>query len=178
MVNYWKSKEEYSKSFEDNKTDLQPKVVEIYEASSVEIKSLVKEPKESGLKKHSAAVQKFLDELTKIEFPGSKAVSEAATKVGPGNLPGPIFFVFEKVSTFVVTEEKKEEEAAPPPAAEKSGEETSTSAEVKEKEIAPESVPEEKQAPPPEVEKVEPPPPVADAEPPKVEEVPPPAKAS
>ncbi|XP_073144269.1 plasma membrane-associated cation-binding protein 1 [Henckelia pumila] len=177
------SKEEYSKTFEDNKAELQPKVVEIYEACSAEIKTLVKEPKESGLKKHSAAVQKFLDELTKIEFPGSKPVSEAATKVGPGNLPGPIFFVFEKVSTFVVTEEekKKEEEAPPPPAAEKTGEETSTSAaEVKEKEIVAEPVvvPEEKAPPPPpaEVEKVEPPPPAAEAEPPKVEEVAP-AKA-
>ncbi|XP_075502873.1 plasma membrane-associated cation-binding protein 1-like [Primulina tabacum] len=170
------SKEEYSKTFEDNKTELQPKVVEIYEACSVEIKTLVKEPKESGLKKHSAAVQKFLDELTKIEFPGSKPVSEAATKVGPGNLPGPIFFVFEKVSTFVVTEEKKEVEAA----AEKPQEEASTSAEVKEKEIVTESaVPEEKAPPPPpppEVEKVEPTPHVAEAEPPMVEEVAP-AKA-
>ncbi|XP_075513623.1 plasma membrane-associated cation-binding protein 1-like [Primulina tabacum] len=164
------SKEEYSKAFEDNKTELQPKVVEIYEACSAEIKTLVKQPKESGLKKHSAAVQKFLDELAKIEFPGSKPVSEAATKVGPGNLPGPIFFVFEKVSTFVVTEEKREVVVEAPPAAEKTEEETSTRAEVKEKEIVPE---EKAPPPPPEVEKVEPPPPVAEADRPKVEEVPP-----
>jgi len=118
------SKEEYSKEFEEKKTDLEPKVVEIYEASSVEIKTLVKEPKDAGLKKHSTDVQKFLDELVKIEFPGSKAVSEVATKFGPSLVPGPIIFVFEKVSTFIVTEE-------PPPAAAPAEEETSG----KEKEI-------------------------------------------
>ncbi|KAH7544848.1 hypothetical protein FEM48_Zijuj01G0029600 [Ziziphus jujuba var. spinosa] len=103
------SKEEINKQFEDKKTDLQPKVVEIYEASSVEIKTLVKEPKEAGLKKHSAAVHKFLEELVKIEFPGSKPVTEASSKYGPALVPGPVFFVFEKVSTFIVTEEKVEE---------------------------------------------------------------------
>nr|GMD03266.1 plasma membrane-associated cation-binding protein 1 [Ipomoea batatas] len=61
------SKEQYGKEFEDNKTELQPKVVEVYEACSAEIKGLVKEPKDSGLKKHSADVQKLLDELVKIE---------------------------------------------------------------------------------------------------------------
>ncbi|KAI8001675.1 Plasma membrane-associated cation-binding protein 1 [Camellia lanceoleosa] len=60
------SKEEYTKEFEEKKTELQPKVVEIYEASSAEIKALVKEPKDAGLKTHSAGVQKFLDELVKI----------------------------------------------------------------------------------------------------------------
>lgn len=106
------SKEEYTKEFEVKKTELQPKVIEIYEASSTEIKALVKEPKDAGLKKHSAGVQKLLDELVKIEFPGSKAICEASSKFGPTLLPGPIFFVFEKVSTFIVTEEKAKE---PPP---------------------------------------------------------------
>ncbi|KAK6148697.1 hypothetical protein DH2020_019609 [Rehmannia glutinosa] len=157
MVNYWKSKvlpkikkvfenpkkasaaeackafdeakEQYSKELEDKKTELQPKVIEIYEASSTEIKSLVKEPKDTALKKHSAAVQKFLEELAKIEFPGSKAVCEAASKIGPGYLPGPVLFVLEKVSTFIVTEDKKEEVAPPAEG------ETSTVVEVKEKEI-------------------------------------------
>lgn len=148
------------------------------------------------MKKHSAAVQKFLDELAKIgtftsylptststliniisyiyiadhvglmlvligpEFPGSKAVSEAATKVGPAYVSGPVLFVFEKVSTFVVTTE--EEEAAPPaPEAEP---ETSC-AEVKEKEIAVEAA-----APTPAEEKAE--------EPPKAEDAPPAAAAA
>ena len=42
------------------------------------------------------------------EFPGSKPVSEASSKYGPALIPGPVFFVFEKVSTFIVTEEKVE----------------------------------------------------------------------
>ncbi|XP_051135926.1 plasma membrane-associated cation-binding protein 1-like [Andrographis paniculata] len=165
MVNYWKSKvlpkikkvfenpkkvaaaeacksfdeakEEYSKEFQDKKTELEPKVIEIYEASSAEVKTLVKEPKDSGLKKHSAAVEKFLDELSKIGFPGSKQVCEAATKVGAGYLPGPVFFVFEKVSTFIVTEEKKEEAVDVEKKEGDAEEVTSSSAppEVKDKEI-------------------------------------------
>ncbi|KAK7856171.1 plasma membrane-associated cation-binding protein 1 [Quercus suber] len=90
------SKEQITKEFEEKKTELQPKVLEIYETTSVEIKALVKEPKEPGLKKHSVA------------FPGSKPVSEASSKYGPALIPGPVFFVFEKVSTFIVTEEKVE----------------------------------------------------------------------
>ena len=151
------SKEEYSKEFEEKKTELEPKVTEIYQACSTEIKALIKDPKEPTLKKHSAAVQKFLDELAKIEFPGSKPVSEAATKVGAGYLSGPVFFVFEKVSTFVVTEEEeKKEEAAP--AEEKSEEpkekteaETSGPAEVKE-EVAAEAPPAEEKCEEPKVE--------------------------
>lgn len=106
------AKEGYNKEFEEKKTELQPKVVEIYEAAAVEIKNIVKEPKGAGLKKNSDGVQKFLDELVKIEFPGSKAVSEASSNFGPSYVSGPISFVFEKVSTFIVTEDKKEEEPA------------------------------------------------------------------
>ncbi|KAH0720160.1 hypothetical protein KY289_007145 [Solanum tuberosum] len=125
------AKEEYSKEFEEKKTELQPKVIEIYEAAAVEIKSLVKERKGAGLKKNSDGVQKFLDELVKIEFPGSKAVSEASSNFGPSYVSGPILFVLEKVSTFiVVTEDKKGEE---PAAAADDVHATATS--VKEKEI-------------------------------------------
>ncbi|KAK9756191.1 hypothetical protein RND81_01G079900 [Saponaria officinalis] len=112
------SKDEVSKEFEAKKTELQPKVIEIFEASSVEIKTLVKDPKLGGLKKHSTKVQKFLDDLSNIEFPGSKAVCEVSSKFGPALVPGPIIFVFEKVSTFIVTEEKtKEVEVEVPPPA-------------------------------------------------------------
>ncbi|KAG2685036.1 hypothetical protein I3843_10G103400 [Carya illinoinensis] len=108
------SKEQINKEFEGRRTELQPKVLEIYEASSAEIKTFIKEPKEAGLKKNSVVVHKFLEELVKIEFPGSKPVSEAFSKFGPALVPGPVLFVFEKVSTFIVTEEKVDE---PPPAA-------------------------------------------------------------
>lgn len=99
------SKEEINKQIEEKKDELQPKVLEIYEASSTEIKSFVKEPKEAGLKKNSAAVHQFLEELVKIEFPGSKQATEASSKYGPALVSGPVLFVFEKFSTFIVTEE-------------------------------------------------------------------------
>lgn len=113
------SKEEINKQFEEKKAELQPKVIEIYEASSAEIKALVKERKEDGLKKHSTAVHKFLEELVKTEFPGSKAASEASSKFGAALVPGPVFFIFEKVSTFIVAGEKAAE-----PATAAAGEET------------------------------------------------------
>ncbi|KAI3747239.1 hypothetical protein L6452_09692 [Arctium lappa] len=101
------AKEEYTKEFEEKKTELQPKVTEIYEASATEIKTLVKEPKAASLKKNSTAVTTFLEELSKIEFPGSKPAHEACSKFGPTLVQGPIFFVFEKVSTFIVVVEEK-----------------------------------------------------------------------
>ncbi|KAJ4702776.1 plasma membrane-associated cation-binding protein 1-like [Melia azedarach] len=113
------SKEEINKEFEEKKTELQPKVLEIY--------GLVKEPKEEGLKKNSTAVNIFLEELVKIEFPGSKAASEASSKYGAGFVSGPVSFIFEKVSTFIITEEKpaeaetKPEEAEAKPAEEEGG---------------------------------------------------------
>ncbi|KAL3520464.1 hypothetical protein ACH5RR_018613 [Cinchona calisaya] len=127
------SKEQYNTEFEGKKTELEAKALEIYEASSPQVKALIKEPKDAGLKKHSAAVRKFLDELVKIEFPGAKAVSEGATKVGPSYVSGPINFLFEKVSAYIPEEVKKEEESAPTASA--AGEESSAKEEVKEKEI-------------------------------------------
>ncbi|KAL8151526.1 hypothetical protein V2J09_021334 [Rumex salicifolius] len=113
------SKEVISKEFEEKQEELKPKVIEIYEASSKEVKILIKEPKEQGLKKHSTKVQKFLDELAKIDFPGSKTVSESSSKYGLGLVSGPVTFVFEKVSTFIVVEEvvttREAEEVTPPP---------------------------------------------------------------
>ncbi|CAH9106508.1 unnamed protein product [Cuscuta europaea] len=104
------SKDQFGKEFEDKKSELQPKVVEIYEASSAQTKKLIKEQKGVGLKKNSAAVQKFLDELVKIDFPGSKLVSEASSKLGPAYVAGPVTFLVEKFS-LLIPEEKKEEEA-------------------------------------------------------------------
>jgi len=161
------SKESYTTEFEEKKTELEPKVLVIYEAASVEIKTLIKEKKESALKKQSASVEKFLEELSKIEFPGSKPIHEACSKVGPGLLPGPIFFVFEKVSTFIPVEVEKTEEAPPAPEAESKPTEGETStvkeeivAEEKKEEVVVEATT-EKVEPPPKVEEPTP------AEPPK-----------
>uniref|UniRef100_A0A2N9IME6 Plasma membrane-associated cation-binding protein 1 n=1 Tax=Fagus sylvatica TaxID=28930 RepID=A0A2N9IME6_FAGSY len=104
------SKEQINKEFEEKKSELQPKVLEIYEASSVEIKTLVKEPKEAGLKKHFLPVHEFLEELS---FPDQNQYPKHLQSMVQHRFPGPIFFVFEKVSTFIVTEEKVE----PPPEA-------------------------------------------------------------
>ncbi|PNT45827.1 hypothetical protein POPTR_003G157100v4 [Populus trichocarpa] len=164
------SKEEISKEFEEKKTELEPKVIEIYEASSAEIKTLVKDPKEAGLKKQSTSVQKFLDELVKIEFPGSKLVSETSSKYGPAYVSGPIFFVFEKVSTFIPVEEKAVEAPAPAPAPETKTEEATTSTE---KEIVVEEEKKEEAVVAEASEKTEPPPAVAET-PAKVEEAEPP----
>ncbi|XP_010537158.1 PREDICTED: plasma membrane-associated cation-binding protein 1-like isoform X2 [Tarenaya hassleriana] len=106
------SKEAINKEIEEKKTELQPKVVETYEAASADVKGLVRDPKEEDLKKHSEAVQKFIDELVKIEFPGSKAVSEASTNFGLSYVTGPVSFIFEKVSEFLPPEEKSRDIAA------------------------------------------------------------------
>ncbi|CAD6251069.1 unnamed protein product [Miscanthus lutarioriparius] len=127
------SKEGINGEFQEKKADLQPKVVEIYESAPAPLKVLIKErSKVSGIKKNSAAITKFFEELAKIEFPGAKQVSDGISKVGPALLSGPIFATFEKVSTLLpvaaeeattkegppateeaaATEEKKEEAAA------------------------------------------------------------------
>ncbi|CAN6237874.1 unnamed protein product [Urochloa humidicola] len=110
------SKEGINGEFEEKKADLQPKVVEIYESAPAPLKVLIKErSKVSGIKKNSAAITKFFEDLAKIEFPGAKQVSEGISKVGPALLSGPIFATFEKVSTLLpvaAEEAPKEEEAA------------------------------------------------------------------
>ncbi|KAJ6702049.1 PLASMA MEMBRANE-ASSOCIATED CATION-BINDING PROTEIN 1 [Salix koriyanagi] len=141
--NFDESMEEISKEFEEKKTELGPKVIEIFEASTAEIKTL-----------------KFLDELVKIEFPGSKAVSEASSKLGPAYVSGPIFFIFEKVSTFIPVEEK----AVEPPAPETKTEEATTSTE---KEIVVEEEKKEEVVVAEVSEKAEPPAKVEQEEPPK-----------
>ncbi|RZR93377.1 hypothetical protein BHM03_00021871 [Ensete ventricosum] len=73
------------------------------------------------------------------EFPGSKPVSEAAAKCGPGLVSGPVIFLFEKVSTLLPAEE-------PPAPAEPAVESTSkeitpeTAEEIKKEEEAEEEV--------------------------------------
>ncbi|XP_049931941.1 plasma membrane-associated cation-binding protein 1 [Nymphaea colorata] len=136
------SKAKINKEFEEKKGELHPKVIEIYEASSAEIKVIVKERKASGLKKHSAAVQKFLDELAKIEFPGSKHACEASSKYGPALVSTTVFFIFEKVSTFIPVEEKPAEAPVAEPTPAPAAEEPEKSA-TKEDEAAPPPPPEE-----------------------------------
>ncbi|CAF2041471.1 hypothetical protein BRARA_I01851 [Brassica rapa] len=98
------SKEAINKEIEDKKTELEPKVLDIYEATSAELKALVREPKEDGLTKHSAEVNKFLEALVEIGFPGSKDACELSSTSS-----GPVTFIFEKVCVFLPVEEKSRE---------------------------------------------------------------------
>ncbi|KAF8647184.1 hypothetical protein HU200_065466 [Digitaria exilis] len=128
------SKEGIKGEFEEKKADLQPKVVEIYESAPAPLKVLIKErSKVSGIKKNSAAITKFFEDLAKIEFPGAKQVSEGIPKVGPTLLSGPIFATFEKVSKLlpVAAEETPKDAAAAEEAAEKK--DAAAAAAVKEK---------------------------------------------
>ncbi|CAL4952580.1 unnamed protein product [Urochloa decumbens] len=113
------NKEEIGKEIEDKKTELEPKVVEAYEASPPEVKALFKDNKPVKVsKKNSAAATKFLDELAKIEFPGAKLVSEAVAKSGTTPLSPAITFILEKVAPFIPKEEPKAAEPEPAAAAE------------------------------------------------------------
>ncbi|KAJ9557367.1 hypothetical protein OSB04_011981 [Centaurea solstitialis] len=113
-MGYWKSTvvPKFKKLFEKNtvKKAGAAEACKSFDAA----KELVKERKDGALKKISSGIDKFLEELSKIEFPGSKPAHEACCKYGPTLVEGPIFFVFEKVSTFIVVEEKKEEETPVP----------------------------------------------------------------
>ncbi|CAO2161715.1 unnamed protein product [Urochloa humidicola] len=112
------NKEEIGKEIEDKKTELEPKVVEAYEASP-EAKALFKDSKPVKIsKKNSAAATKFLDELAKIEFPGAKLVSDAVAKSGTTPLSPAITFILEKVAPFIPKEEPKAAEPEPAAAAE------------------------------------------------------------
>ncbi|XP_013602975.1 PREDICTED: plasma membrane-associated cation-binding protein 1 [Brassica oleracea var. oleracea] len=142
------SKETINKEIEEKKTELQPKVVETYEATSAEVKALVRDPKEAGLKKNSAAVLKYLEALVGIEFPGSTAVKEAASSFGAGYVAGPVTFIFEKVCVFLPEEVKTrevpvEEVKAEEPAKTEEPVKTEETSGEKEKEIVEETKKEE-----------------------------------
>lgn len=106
------NKEEIGKEIEDKKTELEPKVVEVVDSSPAEIKELIKDKKPAKIKKNSAAVTKFLEELAKIEFPGAKQVSDAVAKSGTTPLSGAIVFILDKVAPFVPKAEPEPAAAA------------------------------------------------------------------
>ncbi|KAL5207953.1 hypothetical protein ABZP36_032388 [Zizania latifolia] len=141
LKSFDESKEGINGEFEEKKAGLQPKVVEIYEAAPAPLKVLIKDrTKVSGIKKNSAAVTKFVEDLAKIEFPGAKQVSEGIAKVGPALLSGPIFTTFEKVSTLLPAAAEEEEikpKEAPAAAAAEEKEEVAAGEEKKKEEEAP-----------------------------------------
>ncbi|KAI5077344.1 hypothetical protein GOP47_0007168 [Adiantum capillus-veneris] len=105
-----KSKESLDKEIEDKGADLNPKVVEIYKSSSTFIvKKLLKEPNEANVKGNPEAVQGTLQELVKAGFPGAQGICDAGAKFGPGFLPGPVVYLFQKASVYLVDEALPEE---------------------------------------------------------------------
>lgn len=98
-----KSKESLEKEIGE-KPDLQLKVVEIYRSSTFTAQKLFKEPSEIAVKDNPGEAQSVLQELAKAGFPGAQLLSDAGIKYGPALLPGPIVFLLEKTSTFVVEE--------------------------------------------------------------------------
>jgi len=144
------NKEDISKEIEDKKTELEPKVVEVIEASPPEIKAVIKDKKPAKIKKNSVAVTKFLEELAKIEFPGAKLVSDAVAKSGTTPLSPAIVFILDKVAPFVP--EPKEEPKAEPEAAAPAEETTrEVAVEEKKEEAEPSAAPVEAAAPAAEV---------------------------
>ncbi|XP_051194160.1 plasma membrane-associated cation-binding protein 1 [Lolium perenne] len=105
------SKDGINGEFEEKKADLQPKVVEIYESTTAAVKVLIKEKKVSWIKKNSAGVTKFIEDLANIDFPGAKQVSEGIAKVGPALLSSPLFATFDKVASLLPGAEETHREA-------------------------------------------------------------------
>lgn len=105
------SKDGINGEFEEKKADLQPKVVEIYESTTAAVKVLIKEKKVSWIKKNSAGVTKFIEDLANIDFPGAKQVSEGIAKVGPALLSSPLFAIFDKVASLLPGAEETHREA-------------------------------------------------------------------
>jgi len=134
------NKDDITKEVEDKKTELEPKVAEIVEASPPEIKAVIKDKKPAKIKKNSVAVTKFLDELAKIEFPGAKLVSDAVAKSGTTPLSPAIVFILDKVAPFV-PEPKEEPKAEPEPAAAETTTRDVAVEEKKEEEAEPSAAP-------------------------------------
>ncbi|KAL5211217.1 hypothetical protein ABZP36_022064 [Zizania latifolia] len=150
LKSFDESKEGINGEFDEKKAGLQPKVVEIYEAAPAPLKVLIKDrTKVSGIKKNSAAVIKFVEDLANIEFPGAKQVSEGIAKVGPALLSGPIFATFEKVSKLLPAADDDEEVVKPKevPAAAAEEKKEEAAGEEKKEEAAAEEKKEQDEAP-------------------------------
>ncbi|KAI5083330.1 hypothetical protein GOP47_0003073 [Adiantum capillus-veneris] len=145
------SKESLDKEIEEKRSDLHPKVIEVYRSSTIITKKLLKEPNEPAVKENPDAIQSVLADLAKAGFPQAQFLCDAGGKCGPALLPGPIVYLFQKTSTFLV------EEPLPEPAHETreimiEGGEPSKAEETKEPDVVPESTTAEPTLPPPMVE--------------------------
>jgi len=127
-ISFEASKESIEKEIQEKQEELQPKVLEVYKSIDAETKIIVKNPTADAIKKKPQPVQKLLEELAKIGFPGASQASEGALKYGPALVPGPVTYILQKTSTFIVEDVEAE---APP---------TEAAAEVKAVEVAAEPI--------------------------------------
>lgn len=130
-ISFDASKESIEKEIQEKQEELQPKVVEVYKSIDAETKIIVKNPTADAIKKQPKPVQKLLEELVKIGFPGSSQASEAASKYGPALVLGPVTYILQKTYTFIAEEVEAEapptEAAAEVPAVEAAAEPTKES---------------------------------------------------
>lgn len=114
-ISFEGSKESIEKEIQEKQEELQPKVLEVYQSIDEETKIIVKNPTADAIKKQPLPVQKLLEELVKIGFPGASQASEAASKYGTVLVLGPVTYILQKTSTFFT--EDVEAEATPTEAA-------------------------------------------------------------
>lgn len=130
-ISFDASKESIEKEIQEKQEELQPKVVEVYKSIDAETKIIVKNPTADAIKKQPKPVQKLLEELVKIGFPGASQASEAASKYGPALVLGPVTYILQKTYTFIAEEVEAEapptEAAAEVPAVEAAAEPTKES---------------------------------------------------
>lgn len=110
-ITFEASKESIEKEIQEKQEELQPKVVEVYKSIDAETKIIVKNPTADAIKKQPKPVQKLLEELVKIGFPGASQANEAASKYGPALVLGPVTYILQKTSTFIVEDVEAEAEA-------------------------------------------------------------------
>jgi len=110
-ITFEASKESIEKEIQEKQEELQPKVLEVYKSIDAETKIIVKNPTANAIKKQPKPVQKLLEELVKIGFPGASQANEAASKYGPVLVLGPVTYILQKTSTFIAEDVEAE---APP----------------------------------------------------------------
>lgn len=110
-ITFEASKESIDKEIQEKQEELQPKVVEVYKSIDAETKIIVKNPTADAIKKQPKPVQKLLEELVKIGFPGASQANEAVSKYGPALVLGPVTYILQKTSTFIAEDVEAE---APP----------------------------------------------------------------
>lgn len=100
-----KAKNSIEKEIEEKKSELEPKIVTIYQDSKPETKMLFKEPTEDKVKQQAQAAQDLLQRLVEAGCPGAQILKDAGDKYGTALMSSQIQYLLEKLSPFVANEE-------------------------------------------------------------------------